>query len=1179
MKATRYIYVYRDNSWGDLDTYKVGQTGGPTDKRAKRLCRNSSSYAGTEIVQEWEVPTSISDKKIHKFLESWGFIRANVANGRKAHESGNEVFHFRDRDPVAEVSKAINFLKHNTARRDDFKLRPAQQAAYDYVIKAFGTLGYTEFLLDCVPRFGKTFVSLCIAVYLGQTSGRRDIVIVTSRPSDTFEAWSEQIQNHVNFADMNLVLASEGADSYDSSKQNVVFSSLQYLQEPSNEECWIYKLDFALIIIDEEHHGAHTLKATKILDQFNATYKLWLSGTAYKSKVSGRFTNENMFTYSYCDSLKSEHPLPTMKMNILRIPQHVQDEARAQGWIKDDALHIGKLFSIDPNTGKFANRVQAESLMSALFDKSPMDQRIAHLSLFNNVDSIKELAHILIKGPRSVEACEFIVDFLSELLPQYDVILAAGQGKNAVKDAKELNARIQASSKTITVTCGRCTTGTTQPRWWTILLFDDSQSIEDVMQTYMRGATPDEGKNFFNVFDINPHRSLIMRAREIVEEQKRDPSKSFDELAYELCKLAPMFHRGDNGFEPVDVKAIHEAIVSDSAALLRSFNTSYGISTDNLSQDSLHVLESIDSLLSSRTQKSKIDIGDDNLEKGKTSKRTLPCSTELGKKDKNKYLKILQNIKARIPIGAIVANAESLEDLLCLEKELFYDIFKISCEQFEQLLDDCLDRERLENDIRALHSLTSLSYVNPEHISRLFSVYYSVEPTCPGTPAELASDMTEVMALAALPSPDVVFFDPYVTNGSIYIKLAELLDTKLEPMFPDRAERMEKIFNYHLVGAGSTLAEVAFTRRLAISRFGLDELDIKPRMWHYNDEAEFREGMRKMKKQISSKTWAVVGNPPYNHRDGGQGGSASPIYHKILNIVREELDPKYETNVIPSRWIFGTGKGGKEMAEFRKGMLQDRSMQYMKVFTSSETCFPPPTSIKGGVCYYLRNKDHDGKCEVSIVDGSFEATSLCYLDEEGTDAFNPNPVTRSILKKVKAHGFPSQKDRALAAKAFGLRTNEMSDVTSPVGEKTLKVYQNQSIGYRDPKTLPKGHEMVDTYQVIVPKACEGKGGENLQVITEPIIAEPGSVCTETYTVVDNLVTEEEAVMFKAYLKTRFARFLIHTKKPTQDAARGVYANLPAIGQQEMWTDESLYKYFDLTQEEIDFIELKVRASK
>lgn len=107
-------------------------------------------------------------------------------------------------------------------------------------------------------------------------------------------------------------------------------------------------------------------------------------------------------------------------------------------------------------------------------------------------------------------------------------------------------------------------------------------------------------------------------------------------------------------------------------------------------------------------------------------------------------------------------------------------------------------------------------------------------------------------------------------------------------------------------------------------------------------------------------------------------------------------------------------------------------------------------------------------------------------------------------------------------------------------------------------------------------SCTGhERGHRDQVLSKPIIAEPGTACTESYVVAGVFDNEVEAKHYGSYLRTRFARFLVSLRKSTQDAPKNVYGFIPDLPLNQQWTDAKLYKRYALTTDEIAFIESQV----
>ena len=114
-------------------------------------------------------------------------------------------------------------------------------------------------------------------------------------------------------------------------------------------------------------------------------------------------------------------------------------------------------------------------------------------------------------------------------------------------------------------------------------------------------------------------------------------------------------------------------------------------------------------------------------------------------------------------------------------------------------------------------------------------------------------------------------------------------------------------------------------------------------------------------------------------------------------------------------------------------------------------------------------------------------------------------------------------------------------------------------------------ELIDKIKVIVSKASPGDDTYPHKIISEPIIALPKSVCTETYLVIDILENENQAKNLIKYMKTNFFRFMMSLVKNTQNITKGVFVFVPKLNMDEEWTDEKLYKKYKLKQDEIDFI--------
>jgi adenine-specific DNA methylase len=158
----------------------------------------------------------------------------------------------------------------------------------------------------------------------------------------------------------------------------------------------------------------------------------------------------------------------------------------------------------------------------------------------------------------------------------------------------------------------------------------------------------------------------------------------------------------------------------------------------------------------------------------------------------------------------------------------------------------------------------------------------------------------------------------------------------------------------------------------------------------------------------------IVGNPPYQLADGGGNGtSATPIYNLFVEQAKK-LEPRLLTMVIPSRWF----TGGRGLDDFRASMLSDGRVRSIDDYVISADVFPN-VALKGGVCYFLWDRDHPGKCRVTTHFKDAEpSTTTRPLLEKGAEVFIRFNQGLTALKKVAAIETGSGASLALPEEAF-----------------------------------------------------------------------------------------------------------------------------------------------------------------
>lgn len=472
------------------------------------------------------------------------------------------------------------------------------------------------------------------------------------------------------------------------------------------------------------------------------------------------------------------------------------------------------------------------------------------------------------------------------------------------------------------------------------------------------------------------------------------------------------------------------------------------------------------------------------------------------------------------------------------------------------------------------------------------------------TPPNIANQMLDLLPKEIWRDKNATFLDPATKSGVFLREIAKRLMTGLEKEIPDQQMRIDHIFTKQLFGIAITDMTALLARRslycskkangkysicegfdtpdgnilfgrvihiwdgerckycgASINEYDRDEtLETHAYQFIHTDTPE---ELFKMKFDV------IVGNPPYQLSDGGYGTSAAPIYNNFVEQAKK-LSPKYLTMIIPARWY----SGGKGLDDFRDEMLHDNRIRQIIDYPEAIDCFPG-VQIKGGVCYFLWDRDNPGNVKVStsqkgIIVSEMERPLL----EKECETFIRYNEAIPILKKVQSFGELSIKDNVSARKPFGLETT-FKGKAKPSG-KDIVLYQNGGIGYITKSLIKKNIELLDKYKVLIPRAGSGSDSFPHPILGKPFVAKPGSACTETYIVLGSYDTFEECANLCAYVSTRFFRFLVLLMKPTQDATAKVYSFVPIQDFNQSWTDQKLYKKYQITEDEAAFIETLIR---
>lgn len=473
------------------------------------------------------------------------------------------------------------------------------------------------------------------------------------------------------------------------------------------------------------------------------------------------------------------------------------------------------------------------------------------------------------------------------------------------------------------------------------------------------------------------------------------------------------------------------------------------------------------------------------------------------------------------------------------------------------------------------------------------------------TPPEVANAMLDLLPQELFSDPNTKFLDPACKSGVFLREIAKRLLTGLEDKIPDLQERVDHIFKNQIYGIAITELTSLLSRR---SVYCCKYADNKYSVTKFNDlqgniffseakhlwvggkclhcgigqqsfEEQFADKEEKHAYQFihnaipgdleNMKFDVIIGNPPYQMSDGGNGSSATPIYQFFIQQAKK-MNPKYMSFIIPARWY----TGGKGLDSFREEMLNDKRIKEIHDYFDSEECFPG-IDLSGGVCYFLWSRDEKTE-NCSIISNKNGQTVKMYrpLLENGLDTFIRFNQSVSIIKKIRNKNERLFIDSISPRKPFGLPTK--LDIKKVKKNNEIKIYAYPNDGYIEKSQVIQNFENVEKYKVFIAKAYGERGDFPYLVIGKPFIGEPNSCCSETYLLIGPYNSRDESENVISYMKTKFFRFLVLQKKNTQNSARGVYQFVPLQDFSKPWTDAELYEKYNLSQEEIDFIESMIR---
>lgn len=474
------------------------------------------------------------------------------------------------------------------------------------------------------------------------------------------------------------------------------------------------------------------------------------------------------------------------------------------------------------------------------------------------------------------------------------------------------------------------------------------------------------------------------------------------------------------------------------------------------------------------------------------------------------------------------------------------------------------------------------------------------------TPPELVNQMLDFLPDDLWQNKEAKFLDPVTKSGVFLREIAKRLNNGLSAQIPDQQERVNHIFTQQLYGIAITeLTSLLARRSVYCSKFANGQHSIC---------SEFTTQQGNIRYNAINHTWqagkckfcgasqevydretaleshayefihtenpsnifgknmkfdVIIGNPPYQLSDGGHGTSAKPIYQNFIEQAKK-LNPRFLSMIVPARWY----AGGKGLNDFRDKMLADTRIRILVDYFDSTLCFPG-VDISGGICYFLWDSNTKGDCSVTNVYRNKESKAVRPLFDKHIGTFIRFNEAISIIEKI-TQSTPNKFNTSISSrKPFGLST-KIENLRNDKFEGSIKLFAYPKDGYLDEKEILKSNDLIHKHKVLIAYAYGERGSFPYLVIGKPFIGEPNTACSETYLVIRAHQSKNYCKNVISYMTTRFFRFLVLLRKNTQHATKEVYSLVPELNFNESWTDEKLYAKYNLTQEEIDFIESMIR---
>lgn len=662
------VYAYADTRFAGC--LKIGYTERDAAQRVAeqypvKLPQQSYEIVFNETALR-ENGTFFDDRAIHKRLSAQGFQRENGEWFRCSLKDVEAAF-------VAE--KQSKPLSSSLSRTHDFAMRPEQRKAVEKTAAYFREFQREEgitphFLWNAKMRFGKTFA----AYQLAKEMGWKRVLVLTFKPA-VLSAWREDLLSHTDFAGWQFVSNYEedlSFDAADKTRPLVFFGSFQDLLgkdksggiKAKNEQ--VHTVNWDCVIFDEYHYGAWREKSKDLFDKeeqaaiktieaeladmeadnpdyfdekllpITTSHYLYLSGTPFRAISSGEFIEEQIFDWTYPDEQKKKREwqpenganpyaaLPGMKMFTYTLPESIRTVAE-QG--EFDEFDLNAFFAAEGSgdAARFKNEEYVQKWLD-LIRGSYRDTMVDDLKLgrekppmpFSDVRLLGVLQHTFWFLP-NVAAClamrNLIAQKQNRFYHDYEIIVCAGSGAGSGAEAlKPVQAAMKGGldTKTITLSCGKLTTGVSVAPWSGVLMLRNLSSPETYFQTAFRVQTPwvlknpaadaarreEIVKHECYIFDFAPNRAL-KQVQEYACKLDNDPNTSPEQKVKDFISVLPIFSYDGSAMREIDAEGVLDYALSGTTATLlaKRWESALLVNVDNVTlQRLLNSKEAMDAL-------------------------------------------------------------------------------------------------------------------------------------------------------------------------------------------------------------------------------------------------------------------------------------------------------------------------------------------------------------------------------------------------------------------------------------------------------------------------------------------------------------------------------------------------------------------------------------------------------